>query len=289
VVFALKGALLPLHLWLPNTYASAMPLVAALFAIMTKVGVYAMLRVYTVIFGDNAGELAHMAQPWLWGLALATIVMGGIGVLASQDFRKLIANLVVVSVGTLVALVAIQNVSATAALLYYLVHSTIICAALFLIADLIAQQRGKVADRLVAGRAVAQPYLLGTCFVVAALAVVGMPPLSGFVGKVWILKSTLDSEKAMLFWPIYLVSSLALLVAVSRAGTSLFWDHTHKDSEAIEGTKAHPVKVIAVVALLACSPLMVVFAGPISDYMLATSEQLFDINTSINAVLQGGQ
>ncbi|WP_462166571.1 monovalent cation/H+ antiporter subunit D [Pseudoalteromonas sp. GB43] len=289
VVFALKGALLPLHLWLPNTYASAMPLVAALFAIMTKVGVYAMLRVYTVIFGDNAGELAHMAQPWLWGLALATIVMGGIGVLASQDFRKLIANLVVVSVGTLVALVAIQNVAATAALLYYLVHSTIICAALFLIADLIAQQRGKVADRLVAGRAVAQPYLLGTCFVVAALAVVGMPPLSGFVGKVWILKSTLDSEKAMLFWPIYLVSSLALLVAVSRAGTSLFWDHTHKDSEAIEGTKAHPVKVIAVVALLACSPLMVVFAGPISDYMLATSEQLFDINTSINAVLQGGQ
>ncbi len=289
VVFALKGALLPLHLWLPNTYASAMPLVAALFAIMTKVGVYAMLRVYTVIFGDNAGELAHMAQPWLWGLALATIIVGAIGVLASQDFRKLVANLVVVSVGTLVALVAIQNVSATAALLYYLVHSTVICAALFLLADLIAQQRGKVGDRLVAGRAVAQPFLLGICFVIAALAVVGMPPLSGFVGKVWILKSTLDSEKALLFWPVYLLASLALLIAISRAGTMLFWDHKHKDSDAIEGVAAHPLQITALIVLLACAPLMVIFAGPISDYMLITSEQLFDINTSISTVLQGAQ
>lgn len=289
VVFALKGALLPLHLWLPNTYASATPVVAALFAIMTKVGVYAMLRVYTVIFGDNAGELAHMAQPWLWGLALATIILGSIGVLASQDFRKLIANLVIVSVGTLVALVAIQNVAATAALLYYLVHSTIVCAVLFLLADLIAHQRGKVADRLVAGRAVAQPFLLGISFVIAALTVVGMPPLSGFVGKIWILKSTLDSEKGMVFWPIYLLSSLALLVAISRAGTSLFWDRKFKESEAVEGIKAHPLKVTAMLLLLVCSPLMVIFAGPISDFMLATSEQLFDINTSINNVLQGGR
>ncbi|MGX1112099.1 multicomponent K+:H+ antiporter subunit D [Pseudoalteromonas sp. MBR-15] len=289
VVFALKGALLPLHLWLPNTYASALPVVAALFAIMTKVGVYAMLRVYTVIFGDNAGELAHMAQPWLWGLALATIVMGAIGVLASQDFRKLVANLVIVSVGTLVALVALQNVAATAALLYYLVHSTIVCAVLFLLADLVALQRGKVADRLVAGRAVAQPFLLGISFVIAALTVVGMPPLSGFVGKIWILKSTLDSEKAMLFWPIYLLASLAVLVAISRAGTSLFWDHKHKDSDAIKGVNAHPLKVIALMTLLICSPLMVIFAGPVSEFMLATSEQLFDINSGINDVLHGGQ
>ncbi|WP_404339152.1 monovalent cation/H+ antiporter subunit D [Pseudoalteromonas mariniglutinosa] len=287
VVFALKAALLPLHLWLPKTYASALPVVAALFAIMTKVGVYAMLRVYTVIFGEQAGPLALMAQSWLWWLAIATIIMGAIGVLASQDFRKLVANLVIVSVGTLVALVIIQNVFATAALLYYLVHSTLVCAGLFLIADLIAQQRGKVADRLVAGRAVSQPLLLGCCFAVAALAVVGMPPLSGFVGKVWILKSTLDSEQAMLFWPIYLFTSLALLIALSRAGTSLFWDHKHKDSEAIEGVAAHPLKITAVILLLACSPLMVVFAGPISDYLVATAEQLHDVSGGINSVLKG--
>ena len=107
VVFALKGALLPLHLWLPNTYSSAVPVVAALFAIMTKVGVYSMMRVYTLIFGEQAGELSHIAQNWLWWLALATIAMGAIGVVASKDLRKLVANLVIVSVGTLVALVSV--------------------------------------------------------------------------------------------------------------------------------------------------------------------------------------
>ena len=288
VVFALKGALLPLHLWLPNTYASAMPVVAALFAIMTKVGVYAMLRVYTVIFGDEAGQLAHMAQPWLWGLAVATIIVGSIGVVAAQDLRKLTANLVIVSVGTLVALVALQNINATAALLYYLVHSTLVCAALFLVADLIAHQRGKVADRLAPGRGVAQPYLLGTCFIIAALAVVGMPPLSGFIGKVWILKTTLDSEKALLFWPVYLLASFALLVALSRAGTTLFWERKHQDSEPTEGVKAHPLQVTAIIALLVCSPLLVIFGGAVSEYMIAAATQLHDITGGINTVLGGG-
>lgn len=288
VVFALKGALLPLHLWLPNTYASAKPVVAALFAIMTKVGVYAMLRVYTVVFGEQAGALEHVAQPWLWGLAIATIIVGAIGVIASQDLRKLTANLVLVSVGTLVALVALQNVNATAALLYYLVHSTLVCAALFLLADLIATQRGKVADRLVAGRSVKQPFLLGVCFIIAALTVVGMPPLSGFVGKIWILKATLNSEQALLFWPVYLVTSFALLIALSRAGTSLFWECKDKRSESAEYKNARSQQVIVIIGLLACSPLMVIFGGPISEYMMAAATQLHDINGGINAVLKGG-
>ncbi|WP_405601322.1 MULTISPECIES: monovalent cation/H+ antiporter subunit D [unclassified Pseudoalteromonas] len=288
VVFALKGALLPLHLWLPNTYASAKPVVAALFAIMTKVGVYAMLRVYTVVFGEQAGALEHVAQPWLWGLAIATIIVGAIGVIASQDLRKLTANLVLVSVGTLVALVALQNVNATAALLYYLVHSTLVCAALFLLADLIATQRGKVADRLVAGRSVKQPFLLGVCFIIAALTVVGMPPLSGFVGKIWILKATLNSEQALLFWPVYLVTSFALLIALSRAGTSLFWECKDKRSESAEYKNARSLQVIVILGLLACSPLMVIFGGPISEYMMAAATQLHDINGGINAVLKGG-
>jgi multicomponent K+:H+ antiporter subunit D len=256
VVFALKAALLPLHLWLPNTYASATPVVATLFAIMTKVGVYAMLRVYTVVFGEQAGELEHMAQQWLWGLAIATIIVGAIGVLAAQDLRKITANLVLVSVGTLVALVSLQNISATAALLYYLVHSTLVCAALFLIADLIAVQRGKAGDRLVGGRAVKQPFLLGSCFIIAALSVIGMPPLSGFIGKVWILKTTLNSENALFFWPVYLLSSLVLIIALARAGTSLFWESKYTGSELNDAPNVHPFQVTAVIGLLACSVLV---------------------------------
>ena len=291
VVFALKGALLPLHLWLPNTYSTAMPVVAALFAIMTKVGVYSMMRVYTLIFGDEAGELTHMAQSWLWWLALATIAMGVIGVLASKNLRKLTANLVIVSVGTLVALVAVQTIEASAAAIYYLVHSTLVTAALFLLADLIGRQRGQFSDRITAGRAVTQPRLLGVCFLIAAVAVIGMPPLSGFIGKVWLLKATLNADYTFVFWPLYLLASLAILVAVSKAGSTVFWHHQDKminDTERAS-ERVHPAQLVALIILVAGAPLMSIFAGPISEYAIGAATQLHDFNNNIKSILLGGQ
>jgi multicomponent K+:H+ antiporter subunit D len=294
VVFALKGALLPLHLWLPNTYATAMPIVAALFAIMTKVGVYSMMRVYTLIFGEEAGELAHMAQNWLWWLALATIAMGAVGVLASQDLRKLVANLVIISIGTLVALVTVQSIEASSAAIYYLVHSTLVTAALFILADLIGRQRGKVADRITAGTPVSQPMLLGVCFVIAAVAVIGMPPLSGFIGKVWLLQATLNTEYSFVFWPLYLVVSLAVLFAVSKAGSTVFWHHQAKASESKVSEKAkqervHPAQLVALIILVSGAPLMSVFAGPLSEYAIGAATQLHDFNNNIQIILSGGQ
>lgn len=289
VVFALKGALLPLHLWLPNTYATAMPVVAALFAIMTKVGVYSMMRVYTLIYGEQAGELAHMVHSWLWWFALATIAMGAIGVLASKSLRKLTANLVIVSVGTLVALVAMQTVEASAAAIYYLVHSTLVTAALFILADLIGRQRGKFSDRIVAGIPVLQPRLLGGCFIIAAVAVIGMPPLSGFIGKVWLLKATLTAEYVFIFWPLYLVASLAILVGVSKAGSTLFWHHQNQASDNTKQKRVHSTQLIALLILVAAAPLMSIFAGPLSEYAIEAATQLHDYHSNINVVLSGGQ
>lgn len=291
VVFALKGALLPLYLWLPNTYATAMPVVAALFAIMTKVGVYSMMRVYTLIFGDEAGELSHMAQNWLWWLALATIVMGAIGVLASQDLRKLTANLVIVSVGTLVALVAVQTIEASSAAIYYLVHSTLVTAALFILADLIGRQRGQVSDRITAGPPVSQPRFLGVCFLIAAVAVMGMPPLSGFIGKVWLLKATLNAEYTVVFWPLYLLASLAILLAVSKAGSTIFWHHQDKEKvvERARQERVHPAQLVALIILISGAPLMSVFAGPLSEYAIGAATQLHDFNNNLNLILSGGQ
>jgi len=293
VVFALKGALLPLHLWLPSTYATAMPVVAALFAIMTKVGVYSMMRVYTLIFGDEAGELSHMAQSWLWWFALATIAMGAVGVVASKDLRKLTANLIIVSVGTLVALIAVQSVEASSAAIYYLVHSTLVTAALFLLADLIGRQRGKVADRITAGLPVSQPKLLGVCFLIAAVAVIGMPPLSGFIGKVWLLKATLNAEYTFVFWPLYLLASLAILLAVSKAGSTVFWHHQGSEpSNAIESSGqeiVHPAQLVALIILISAAPLMSIFAGPLSEYTINAATQLHDFNQNIQVILSGGQ
>ena len=289
VVFALKSALLPLHLWLPNTYATAMPIVAALFAIMTKVGVYSMMRVYTLIFGDEAGELSHMAQAWMWWLALATIAMGTLGVIASKDIRKLAANLVIVSVGTLVALVAVQSVEATSSAIYYLVHSTLVTAALFILADLIGRQRGDIADRITAGPAVSQPRLLGISFLIAGIAVIGMPPLSGFIGKVWLLKATLNAEYTFIFWPLYLLASMAILIGVSKAGSTVFWHHQGKVTESVAQERVHPMQLVALIILISGAPLMSIFAGPLSEYALGAATQLHDFNYNIKVVLSGGQ
>lgn len=289
IVFALKAALLPLHLWLPKTYSTAIPIVAALFAIMTKVGVYSMMRVYTLIFGEEAGELAHMAQNWMWWLGLATIVMGAIGVLASKDLRRLVSNLVIVSVGTLVVLISIQTIEASSAAIYYLLHSTLVTAALFILADLIANQRGQTLDSFQAGPPLLQPKLLGYCFLIAAIAIIGMPPLSGFIGKVWMLKATIDNEFAIVFWGIYLLVSLAILIRVSKTGSTVFWHHIANIADPAFQKRVHPAQLVALLMLIATPVLMSVFAGPLSEYSIGAATQLHDFNSNVKTILVGEQ
>src|SRR5690606_35648659 len=91
IVFAVKAALVPIHFWLPGTYASAPAPVAALFAIMTKVGAYAILRVYTLIFGEQAGSVAGFAADWLMPAAVATLIIGSVGILGARSLGRLIA------------------------------------------------------------------------------------------------------------------------------------------------------------------------------------------------------
>ena len=284
VVFGLKAALLPLHFWLPKTYAAASAPIAALFAIMTKVGVYSILRVHTVIFGEDAGALASIAVPWLWPLALLTIIFGAIGVLASPSLRLTVANLVVVSVGTLLVAVAMHREAATAAALYYMIHTTLVTGALFLLADLISKQRGKAEDRYVIARKMKRGKVIGIAFFIAALIVVGMPPLSGFIGKVLILQAAQGMSEIAWVWPVILLAGLASLVAISRAGTTIFWRNTEESNidEPIS-----PLKLMAVVLLLSVSPLLVIFGGPVTDYTNLAAAQLHDTTQSVDALLSG--
>ncbi|WP_100657611.1 monovalent cation/H+ antiporter subunit D [Alteromonas flava] len=288
VVFGLKAAMLPLHFYLPSTYEAASAPVAALFAIMTKVGVYCIFRVYTVIFGEQAGELAHMVEPWVWGLALSSIVVGTIGALASPSLRMLAGNLVIVSVGTLLVAFALRTPEATAAGLFYLVHSTLITGALFLIADMIGEQRGKAFDRFVIARKLNQQTLLGVVFFVAALTVAGLPPFSGFLGKVLILQSVTDGNERLWVWSIILISSLVTIVAFSRAGTTLFWRYA-PHSEPSEEDGASVWQVGATVMLLIASPVLVIFGDSIIQYSQAAAAQLHDINGLLDVMnLRGG-
>lgn len=285
VVFGLKAAMLPLNFWLPKTYSVASAPVAALFAIMTKVGIYSILRVHTVIFGEDAGALAGIAIPWLWPLAILTLTIGAIGVLASPNLRLTVANLVIVSVGTLLIAIAMQRESATSAALYYMLHTTLVTGALFLLADLISKQRGKAEDRYVVARKMTHAKILGIAFFLSALTVVGMPPLSGFLGKVLILQAAEGVTEIAWVWPVILLAGVASLIAMSRAGTTIFWRYSKESTNA---DPIHPMKIIAVVLLLSASPLLVIFGGPVLDFTHQAAIQLHDTAQSVDALIPGG-
>jgi len=282
VVFALKAALLPLYFWLPGAYSTTSAPVAALFAIMTKVGVYAIVRIFTLAFGPTAGVAANVAVPWLLPLALATLVAGTLGVLASRDLRRLLAYFVVVSVGTLLTAVGLFNSEGLSAALVYLSHTTLVTAALFILADLLQIQRGNLSMDT-AGN-VAQPVLMGVLFFFAAIALAGLPPLSGFLAKLMILQAALGTAWGGWIWGILLATSLLGIIALSRAGSSLLWKAT---DEQVKGERTSAVMVGPAVALLICSPLLMLLARPISEFSAATAQQLSQPNGYIESVLTG--
>lgn len=284
VVFAAKAALLPLYFWLPSAYAAATAPVAALFAIMTKVGAYAILRFYALAFGDGATMEAHLVGPWLLGAALATLLIASIGVIASVSVRTLAAYSVVVSVGIILTGFSVFTPAAVAAGLYYLVQSTLVLAALFLLADLVAQQRPGNNDRLHDGQAVAQPAILGTLFTVAALAVVGLPPFSGFIGKLLVLQATQDNAWAGWIWFAVLASGVLMLIAYARAGSVLFWK-TLPPEPRQQPRPARFMALVPGVGLLALSVALSFGAGPASRYTTDTAQQLLQPAFYIQAVL----
>ncbi|SDB50903.1 multisubunit potassium/proton antiporter, PhaD subunit [Pseudidiomarina indica] len=284
IVFALKAALLPLYFWLPQAYATTTGTVAALFAIMTKVGVYAILRTFTLIFGEHAGASALLGYEWLWWLGLGTLAIGGIGIIGSRDLRLIIAYLVVVSVGTMLTTFSMNSETSITAVLYYLLHSTFITAALFLIVDVIAKQRGKTASRIVKGRRMAQHGLLSGMFFVAAIAVIGMPPFSGFIGKLFILEAARTGAQVALLWPLVLGTSFLVLVSLSRAGSRIFW---HNFNGKVGDVRHAKGQLTAIFLLLAAVVSLTIFADGISHYIEHIAEDLRNPTAYIEASLGG--
>jgi multicomponent K+:H+ antiporter subunit D len=280
-VFGLKSAILPLFLWLPGLYAAVLPSVAALFAIMTKVGVYAILRTQSLIFTAH-GPAAHSAAALL-PLALATLAIGSLCVLGSKRLRELLAWLVIVSVGTLLAGIGLWTQAGISASLYYLPHTTLVTAGLFLLESHMTRQRGAAADRLEPGAPMSQPDLFGLLFLLGAMASAGLPPLSGFVGKVLLLHAAAQTHAAWL-WTIVLGGSLLGLVALGRCGSVLFWKTV---GIPISGTNVSWARLAPAAALILAAVVLAAMAGPVTAFTNAAAEQLLSPQTYVNAVLGG--
>lgn len=283
VVFGLKAAVMPLYFWLPNAYAAATAPVAAFFAIMTKVGVYCIVRVFTLIFGPFAGPAADTIVVWLLPIALVTQIFAFAGALAARDLRRMVGYLLVASVGTMLAGIGLFTRDGLSAGLYYLIHSTLTMAALFLIADLLARQRGTDATRLTSGARLLESGPIGTLYFIGAIAAVGLPPLAGFLGKAQILAAAPSAATGWWLWAITLSGSVIALLAVTRAGIVIFW---HTSGDPVLAAPRSGGRMLPVIGLCAALLALAVFAGPVSSYTTAAAEQLLQPGGYVSSVLE---
>ncbi len=299
MVFAVKAAILPLHFWLPASYSEAPAPVAALFAIMTKVGAYCIIRMFTLVFPPDLEITQGLFDVWLMPAALLTVALGMLGVLGAKSVDRMVAFSVIGSMGMLLAGVAVFTETGITAALYYAVHSTFAAASLFLLVDVIRSRRGAAAVSFDVAPPIVGGALVAGMFFVAAIAMAGLPPLSGFIGKLLILDAARSSDLMWWVWATILVGSLVAVVGFARAGSVVFWKaHQPADKgapdeaeEDAESQAASVLPMISIGALLALLIGLTVAAGPVTRVLSATSAQLFNPETYISVVLttQGKQ
>jgi multicomponent K+:H+ antiporter subunit D len=283
-VFALKAAVAPLHLWLPRTYAVSTLAVAALFAIMTKVGVYAIIRVVPQVFGEGAGAAAWVPAPFLFPAALASALIGFAGVFVARSLAEQAAYAVIGSTATLLIAVSGWSGESLAAALYYLVHSTMTAAALFLVADVTARRRAGYADAAHPGPAFADRGIIALMFMAAAIAATGLPPLSGFIGKLLILKAVAAFPLWQWAWAVILGTTFIGVVGFARVGSSVFWKSL--DGEAAPPPPSDRRDLIAPALALALLAAWSAGAGWASAYAGTAAAQVLDPAQSARAVLE---
>ncbi len=284
VVFGIKAALAPLHWWLPTAYAAAPPLAAAHFMIMTKVGAYAIIRVYGLVFSPDA-EAASLPVALLIPFALVTLAIGSLGVLASGTLRGLACFATLASMGTLLIAVGLFNEAGLATALFYLLHSTIAGAALFLLADIVAARRGEAQDRLVSAAPFENQAVLGFLFLGAAIAMVGLPPLSGFLGKLMVLDATRDAQLVSWIWSVVLITSLLMLIGFARAGSVLFWKSAATPATAVRSDAKTGLPLVVAGLLVSFGVVLSVLAGPIFAHVQGAARQVLAPAAYIEAVL----
>ena len=285
LVFAIKAAVVPLHFWLPSSYAEAPAPVAALFAIMTKVGAYAIIRVYTLIFPPGLEVTSGLHDLWLLPAALVSLAIGMIGVLAAKRLDRLVAFSVIGSMGMVMVAISLFSPAGIAAALYYIVHSTLAAGALFLISDLVRTGRADLTltpQPPIAGSALAAGF-----FFVGAIAMTGLPPLSGFLGKLLVLDAAFGEQSVVWIWAIVLCSSLISIVGFSRAGSVIFWKAHDQGTpdDAPVAMRPTPLSYAAVGGLIALLIAHTVFAGPVHRYTSTMAAQLFAPEPYISTVM----
>lgn len=303
VAFLIKVGMWPLCFWLPTAYSAASAPVAGMFAILSKVGIYIILRLTMLLFGD--GPSAGFGAEVLLIGGMATLVFGTIGVLASQALGRLAGYSVLVSSGTLLMVLGINDGVVSSGALLYLVSSTLTISAFFMLIELVERGQDAGANVLAVtmeaygdgeeaeieeGDGTAMPgtmAILGICFAACGILLAGLPPLSGFIAKFAMLSAmmgtgSIGTTPDLAVWALIvlvILSGLAALISMTRAGIRTFWG-------SIEGAvpRVLVVELVPVMMLLALTLVLTVQAGPAMTYMDTTIRTLANPSLYVDAV-----
>ncbi len=322
VAFLIKAAVWPLNFWLVPAYSAATAPVGALFALMTKVGVYSILRLWTLMFSSDAGDSAQFGSQWLIGAGLVTMAFGAVGMLGSQRLGHLAGHAAILSSGTLLAALGFGQTLLTAGLLYYLLGSTLAVSALFLLTDLIDRWRNDGSNLAPYEQTDDAPFLtrdlvpaqglnlddkeevligqvipaavafLGLAFMACTLVIAGLPPLPGFVGKFAMIHALLN--------PLGLGSSggfvlgsagwalLALMVGTGLLALIALTRAGIRHFWASHGRASPKLLVLEglpIAMLLTGCALLTWQAGAVMRYTQATADALHAPSTYVQAVM----
>jgi multicomponent Na+:H+ antiporter subunit D len=277
--FGAKAALFPLYFWLPASYHTPSFATSALFAaLLTKVGVYALLRVFTLVYPVAETPI----QPLLLWVALAGMTAGALGALTMSTVRRTLGFTVVGSIGATMVGIAIGTPLALVAAVFYLAQDVLAKAALFLSAGMVRRLAGSEAFGAAGGLWRARPFT-SLLFLVPALSLAGMPPFSGFWAKLLLVQATLASGNYLMTAAVLLLGLLTLL-AMARIWAEVFWA-PHPDGAAAVQARLPSAMAVPLVAVTALIVIVGVNAGPFIDAALAVGSGIADPSAYIAAVL----
>ncbi|MPM56574.1 Na(+)/H(+) antiporter subunit D [bioreactor metagenome] len=320
--FLIKAAVWPLNFWLVPAYSAATPPVGALFALMTKVGIYTIVRLWTLMFSSEAGASALFGSMWLIGGGVLTMAFGAIGMLGSQRFANLAGYAAILSSGTLLAAVGFGQNELTAGLLYYLPSSTLAVCMLFLLSDLVERWRNDGSsftpydedeaapflspelvpqagtnfdedEEVLVGRVIpAAAAFLGIAFLMCTLVIAGLPPLSGFIGKFAMLTALMNplgmgsSAGIQLGTPGWTLVILMIATGlISLLALTRSGIRVFWASHARTAPRLRLVEALPIAMLLCASIVFTLRADSVMRYTQATANMLHSPSTYINAVM----
>jgi len=283
VVFGIKAALFPLFFWLPDSYPTAPSAVTAVFAgLLTKVGVYAILRTQTLFFDEGSRPATLLLV-----MAGATMLAGILGAIAHDDVDRILSFNIVSHIGYMVMGIGLFTAAGTAAGIVYMVHHIVAMTSLFLAAGLIEHVGGSSSLTRLGGMVRTAP-IVAVLFLIPALGLAGIPPLSGFVPKLALVDAGLLSDQHLIVG-VSLVVSLLTLYSMVKIWSAVFWNPVMEDPEqethAVGRLGGPPLMVIPAVALILVSLAIAAGVGPLFDLAERAAADLLDPAAYIEAVL----